>query len=279
MLPILAQSFNKQHNTMRHAMKKSTHVCRSAAFTALGLTACLLGSPAAHAQADPISYKLTGDIGGSVYSTQGLVRSKGTDNTVLPYAFFDYGRFFGRVDTFGFKTLSMGNGYLELVGRVSQEGWRANTAALAGLNNRDTPIPLGIGTFQKTPYGAFIFNAFFDAGKSRGSLLEATYAAEFKLGNVSFYPQIGLEHRSAKYTNYLYGVTPAESLASGYAAYNAGASTIPMLGIAADIPLNDSWVINMQLREKWMDSAITNSPLVVRKMQASGYLALSYRFK
>ena len=88
-----------------------------------------------------------------------------------------------------------------------------------------------------------------------------------------------MEHRSAKYTNYFYGVTPAESLASGYAAYNAGASTTPVLGLAADYSLTDNWIVNMQLRRKWLDSAVTNSPLVVRKTQDFGYIGLSYRFK
>ena len=250
------------------------------AFTALALTAAaLLGPHLAHAQAAPLTDKLVGDVGGAVYGTQSVIRSKGTDSTVLPYGFFDYGRFFARVDTFGVKTVPVGYGYLELVGRVSQDGWRADTAALAGLTDRKTPIPLGIGTFQQTPYGAFILNAFVDANKSRGALLEATYAAEFKLGRVSFYPQLGVEYRSARYANYLYGVTAAESLASGYASYNAGASTTPVLGLAVDVPLGNPWILSLQLRRKWLDSAVYNSPLVSRKTQDTGFVALSYRFK
>ncbi|MDB5963877.1 MAG: outer membrane protein [Polaromonas sp.] len=241
--------------------------------------ASLLASPAAHAQPAPIDYRLTGDVGGAVYSTQSIIRSRSNDSTVLPYGFFDYGRVFARVDTFGVKTLPMGYGYLELVGRVSQEGWRADTAALRGLNDRKTPVPLGIGTFQRTPYGAFFLNAFVDANKSRGALFEGVYAAEFNLGRVSFYPQLGVEHRTAKYTNYLYGVTAAESTASGYAAYSAGASTTPLIGLAVDVPLGESWAVNLQLRRKWLDSAITNSPLVSRKTQDTAFVALSYRFK
>ena len=243
------------------------------------LTAVFLIAGTAAAQTAPISYKLTGDVGAAVYSTQNVIRGKGNEATLLPYLFADYGRFFARVDTFGFKALPVGNGYLELVGRVSQDGWRANIAPLAGLTDRKTPLPIGIGTFQQTPYGAFIVNVFADAGSSRGSLFEATYAAEVKLGNLSIYPQLGVERRSAKYANYLYGVTPAESLASGYAAYNAGASTTPVLGLAADYSLTENWVVNMQLRRKWLDSAITNSPLVVSKTQDTGYIGLSYRFK
>jgi MipA family protein len=241
--------------------------------------ALVLGSISAHAQVAALTEKLTGDVGAGAFLTQSVIRSKDGKTSVLPYAFFDYGRFFARVDTLGFKTMQLGSGYLEVAGRVSQDGWRADTAALAGLFERKTSIPLGLGTFQKTPYGGFFLNAFVDANKSHGALLDATYAAQFKLGSWSFYPQLGLEYRNAKYNNYFYGVSPAESAASGYAAYNAGASTTPMLGLVADVPLSEAWVLNLQLRHRWLGSNVYNSPLVSRKTQDTGFVAVSYRFK
>jgi outer membrane protein len=247
----------------------------------LGLvgTALVLAPGIASAQDAPLTDRLVGDVGGAAYVTQSVVRSQDTKTSLLPYGFVDYGRFFARVDTLGMKTVSLGYGYLELAGRVSQDGWRADTAALAGLTDRKASIPLGIGTFQKTPYGAFFLNAFVDANKSHGTLLDATYAAEFKLGSVAFYPQVGVEYRNAKYTNYFYGVSPTESVASGYAAYNAGASTTPMLGLAVDVPLAEPWVLSIQLRHKWLDAAVSDSPLVDKKAQNSGFVALAYRFK
>ena len=241
--------------------------------------AALLASGMAGAQTSALTDRLVGDVGGAVYGSQSIIRGKGSDAAVLPYAFADYGRFFARVDTLGIKTVALGNGYLELAGRVSQDGWRANTAALAGLTDRKTSIPLGIGSFQQTPYGAFFVNAFVDANKSHGTLLEASYVAEFTLGPVSLYPQLGLEYRSARYANYFYGVTPAESVASGYAAYSAGASTAPVLGLAAEVPFGEAWVISMQLRRKWLAASVYNSPLVGSRTQDIGYVALSYRFK
>jgi outer membrane protein len=268
--------------TFKKCARKSSSTGLSISLQSLFLASLsavtLVGSCAAQAQPTPLTDRLTGDVGGAAYSTQSVIRSRGNDNTVLPYGFFDYGRFFARVDTFGVKTLPIGFGYLELVGRVSTDGWRANTATLAGLTDRKTPVPLGIGTFQETPYGVFILNAFVDA-KSRGALVEATYAAQFNLGRVSFYPQAGLEYRSAKYSNYLYGVSAAESVASGFAAYSAGASTTPLLGLAIDVPITGPWVINMQFRRKFLDSAVYSSPLVSRKTQDTGLIALSYRFK
>ena len=72
----------------------------------------LFASSLAFAQADPIDYRLVGDIGGAVYSTQSIVLSKSSQTRLLPYAYLDYGRFFARVDTFGLKTVKLGNGYL-----------------------------------------------------------------------------------------------------------------------------------------------------------------------
>jgi outer membrane protein len=263
-----------------HLKNMASRIVALSAARAFFFTVAMAGTSLAHAQSEPLTDRLVGDVGGAVYATQTVIRSKANDTTALPYLFADYGRFFGRIDTFGVKTLPIGYGYLELVGRVSTDGWRANTAALVGLTDRNTPVPLGIGTFQQTPYGAFIVNAFVDANKSRGSLFEVSYLGEFKLGRASIFPQVGFEHRSAKYSNYLYGVTTAESIASGYAAYNAGASTTPILGLGVDLPLGESqWFINLELRRKWLSASVYNSPLVARKTQDFGLVALSYRFK
>ena len=270
-------NFNKRRVHLRNLASRTRAASVALAFIG---TVALAVTSVAHAQPEPLTDRLVGDVGGAVYATQTVIRSKTNNTTVLPYLFADYGRFFARIDTFGVKTLPIGYGYLELVGRVSTDGWRANTAALGGLIDRKTPVPLGIGTFQQTPYGAFILNAFVDANKSRGSLFEASYLAEFKLGRASIFPQVGFERRSAKYSNYLYGVTTAESLASGYAAYNAGSSTTPILGLGVDVPLGESqWFINLELRRKWLSSSVYNSPLVARKTQDFGLVALSYRFK
>jgi outer membrane protein len=239
----------------------------------------LFASSLAFAQADPIDYRLVGDIGGAVYSTQSIVLSKSNQTRLLPYAYLDYGRFFARVDTFGLKTVKLGNGYLELTARVSQDGWRADTPALAGLTTRKTPIPIGLGTFQKTPYGAFFINGFVDVNKSHGSLFEATYVAEFKLGKFSIYPQLGLDYRSAKYNNYFYGVSSAESSASGFSAFNAGASLAPVIGLGIDVPISEPWVLNFQFRRQWLDANISSSPIVKSGAQNTGFAALSYRFK
>jgi outer membrane protein len=230
----------------------------------------------AHAQSALVD-RLQGDVGAAFYDTRSVVRGASADRVLLPYAYADDGRFYARVDTLGFKTWALGAGHLELSARVSLEGYASN-GALPGIRSRSDPAPLGLGTFQRTPYGAVFAYAFRDL-TSGGSLLEATYAAALALGPLQLYPAVGVERRSARYVDHLYGVSPAEAAASGRPAYAPGASTWPVASLTAQWPVLSDWSVVAQLRRKWFDHAVTDSPLVDAHAQDSGFVALAYHFK
>ena len=213
------------------------------------------------------------------YYTRSIIRGKSDALSVLPYGDFEYGRFFARVDTLGIKTLKMGNGYLELVGRVSQDGFSTNTPGLQGLGNRGTSIPLGIGTLQVTPLGGFMLNAFHDVRQSKGEWVEAIYAGEFDLPQVTFYPLLGAEYQSREYVRYYYGISAQEAAASRYALYQPAGSFNDFIGLIADIRLTDDYHLNAYVRRKWLGDAIRQSPIVSQRYLDTGYFSLSYRFK
>ena len=184
-----------------------------------------------------------------------------------------------RVDTVGYKTLKIGYGHLEFVGRLSFEGFKANDD-LPGIQDRESPILLGLGSFQKFDWGGVFVNAFVNASANHGYLAEAIYAGKFNTGPITFYPTAGVEYRSGKYVSHLYGVNATEALTSGRPAYTPdGFSLIPVLGLAAEFPISGNWGMNLQLRQRWLDGAIKNSPLVDKSTQTTGYAALVYRFK
>jgi MipA family protein len=224
------------------------------------------------------STQLVGDVGLALYRTPAITRASGDANVLLPYAFADYGSLFARVDTFGVKLMPLGAGHLELAARVSFEGYKP--LGTPGIQDRSTPLPVGLSTFQETPYGAFFVYGFYDTN-SGGTLLDAMYAAEFKLGSIHIYPQLGFERRSDKYVQHLYGVSAQESAASGntIAAYNASNSISPNLGFAFEYPLPNDYSLTLQVRKKWLDSSITDSPLVNSKSQLSSFLSLTRSFK
>lgn len=218
---------------------------------------------------------LTGHIGPGLLRTERNILGKSDKNTVLPYAYFDYKRFFARFDTFGFKTVKMGAGYLDLAARVNFDRMDAER----GLNRRSNSVPIGIGTLQETLFGAFFLNAFYDFNKSHGTLLEAIYAGRINVGHAQIYPQVGIERRSASYNNYFYGVTESESTASGFREYHASASTTSMLGLSIDVPITGNWVGSITFRRKWLGNGIANSPIVNHSTETMSLIAIKYHFK
>lgn len=241
----------------------------------LGALICVTSAQAAGSDGET---RFTGDLGGGVYLRSEMVRGTGPSTLVLPYVYGDYDRFYARIDTLGVRTVAFGHGHLELALRISLEGFDADTAETRGLSDRSHPLPIGIGTFQRTPIGGIFLYAFHDP-RSGGALLEATWGGRFDLGRIAFYPLLGLEYRSRDYVQHLYGVSAAESAASGLPAYSPGASTVPMAGLAATLPITGPWALQFQWRHRWLGDAIGDSPIVRSRSQDSGHFALTYEFK
>lgn len=252
----------------------SNRLARSIA-NRLAAPALALLLPAALAQASPTLPD--GDVGGAVFITQGVIRGEKQTRTPLPYAYFDYGPLFARVDTFGVSVSPLAYGDVEIAGRVSMEGYKAGDTGMPGIRDRHAPIPIGIGSFQDTPLGALFVYAFHDPVSS-GSLLEATYVAEFKAGSWTFYPELGVERRSARYVDHLYGVSASEAANAGIPAYAPSSATNAVLGLAGEIPLHGAWGLAWQWQHKRLGASIRHSPLVSVSSQDSGFVALTWHF-
>ena len=215
---------------------------------------------AAGARADePLHY--VGDLGLGVERTQASAPGASARTWALPYAYGDYGNLFVREDTFGVKTVPIGWGALEIVGRVSTEGTDADGP---GFAHRTNPRPLGLGTFQETPWGGVFVDAFVDT-VSGGTLLEASYAAELPVGPLTLYPQAGVTRRSARYDAHLYDVHAA--------------STTPVLQLSSELPFADTWVLLAHVQWEPFDDAVRASPRVDARSRTSALVALAWRFK
>lgn len=226
-----------------------------------------------------LSDRIKGDVGGAVYVSTNPVRNDGNTLIAVPYLYFDYGRFFARFDTFGVKTLPLGYGYLEVVGRVNLDGYRTDNPTLRGLAARQNSVPLGIGTFQETPIGGFFVNAFYDANQSRSGMYELMYAGEIEVGSGAIYPLVGVEHFSSRYTRYFYGVSPAEARRSIYPVYAPKATTTPMLGFVWEAPVAEDWNVIVYALRRWLGPAIHHSPQVNTRLQDEAFISLSYCYK
>ncbi len=219
--------------------------------------AALLATAAARADDAP---RWIGDLGIGVERTQASAPGAAARTWALPYAYGDLGPLFVREDTFGAKLVPMGWGALEVVGRVSTEGTDADGP---GLAHRRNPRPVGIGTFQETPWGGVFVDAFVDT-VSGGTLLEASYAAELPIGPLTLYPQACLARRSARYDAHLYDVHAA--------------STTPVLQLSGELPLAGAWVALAHAQWEPFDRAVRASPRVATRSRASALFALAWHF-
>ena len=246
-------------------------------------TALIAGNARADTEApaaDALADRIQGDIGVLAAGEQSPIRGERTSPQVFPFAFFDYGRLYARIDTVGVKTLHMGYGYLEVAGRVAFDGFTtAGNPALQGIQDRQNPVPLGFGTFQITPVGGFFIYALHDFNRSRGNQLEVTYVAEVDAGRVTLYPEAGFEHFTRQYTGYYFGVSPAEAAASGYAASSPGAVTTPFLCLFVQVEVARGWDADFYLRRKWLGAAVAASPLVDTARPLTGFAAITAHFE
>ncbi len=229
---------------------------------------------------DGLPDRIVGDIGAAVYTSNLHIGTEGTQSLPLPYAFFDYKRFFVRIDEVGIKTFKMGYGYLEVIGKINLDSYKVKSPINGGSINRSDPIPLGLGTFQETPIGGFFINAYQDFGKSKGALYEFLYFAEIETyKKVVVYPQVGIERQSSQYANYYYGISPGEANLTGYNAYTAPATNNLLAGLMVEIPVVDNWYLNIYGKRKWMGGGINNSPVMNRSFQDNIFAAVAYRFR
>jgi outer membrane protein len=214
------------------------------------------------------AWRYSGDVGLGVYRID-TIAGQNESSVMFPYLYGDWGPFYARVDTFGYKALPLGYGHLELSTRISFEGYRPTQAAWA---KRSSPRLLGLGTFQETPVGGFFAYAFHDT-VSGGAMLDTTYAAELDWGRLTLYPQLGLTRRSSAYVQHLYGVSPAQSDSAGVSPYQATASTVPNAGVAIEWSLSEHTKLAGEFKRRWLDHAQTASPMVFKKEQNSLLLA------
>lgn len=229
---------------------------------------------------DGLPDHIVGDVGVAIYTSNMHIGTEGTQSLLLPYAFFDYQRFFARIDEVGIKTVKMGYGYFEVIGKIDLNSYQVKSPMNGASINRSDPIPLGFGTYQETPIGGFFVNAYHDFGKSKGALYELLYFAELEtFQNIVVYPEVGIERQSNQYANYYYGINSGESNLTGYSTYNAPATNNLIAGFMVEIPVVDNWYVNLYGRRKWLGNGINNSPVMNRSFQDNIFAALAYRFK
>ncbi|MBV1909048.1 MAG: MipA/OmpV family protein [Kangiellaceae bacterium] len=111
----------------------------------------------------------------------------------------------------------------------------------------------------------------------QGFVFEGYYGKVASVRNWDLTYGLGFTWYSAKVANYNLGVE-AHELTEQLTVYNSGAAYAASLEFSAQIPVSQSWVLEVGVVHSFLSSNIKDSPLVVNEELSSALLGFSYVF-
>lgn len=116
------------------------------------------------------------------------------------------------------------------------------------------------------------------AGNSGGSLAKLSYLAKFKQGGLTVVPSAGVTWYDKKYNKYYYGISQAESDATGLNAYQPNADFSPFVSVMATYDMDDSLSLFFNQNTSLHGNEQLNSPKVKDRTISATTVGLLYTF-
>ena len=177
----------------------------------------------------------------------------------------------------GFRWVSEGGWELGAVGRIQTLGTGTSDAIeLIGLDDREWTLELApIIGWRGWPVH-INFKVYTEVlGRHDGLISQLGFSLPREWDRGYFVPTVELIHRDADYTNYYFGVSPAESLPTR-PEYQAGDSLGTSLRVRWGYELTDKWLLSGFAGVEFFDSAISNSPIVGEDKVWSTNISIAY---
>lgn len=165
--------------------------------------------------------------------------------------------------------------------KLTPAGLRPGSADLRGMGEVDmTALVSASGSVTLGP--ASLTGSLRQAVSShRGTLVEVGLALPWQLhrhAKLTLTP--GVTWADQRHMQAYFGVTPQQSAASGYSAFEAGAGVKSQhLVLDFDMAFSRHWHVQALLRVQRLTGDAADSPIVQRTRQASGMLAARYEFQ
>lgn len=116
------------------------------------------------------------------------------------------------------------------------------------------------------------------AGNSGGSLAKLSYLAKFKQGGLTIVPSAGVTWYDKKYNKYYYGISQAESDATGLNAYRPNADFSPFISVMATYDMDDNLSLFFNQNTSLHGNEQLNSPKVKDRTISATTVGLLYTF-
>ncbi|MFJ3046319.1 MipA/OmpV family protein [Herbaspirillum chlorophenolicum] len=254
------------------------------------LAACIAAAlllPTAHAQENaPTSVPQREDsqaaqwsLGLAAGTEQSPYRGYGNKTRALPLLMYN-GRYFQFMGTTAdLKLGTLGPVGFTLRAKYTDDGYEGSDAPiLNGMEKRKGSFWVGANAIWRNPYADLSLEWLTDAsGNSGGQTLKLRAEHQFKAGNFTLAPYLGINWMSSDYVDYYFGVRQNEATAQR-AAYQ-GSSTANLIGgLRTGYRLTPSQSLFLDVHVTRYGSGITDSPLVDRSSAAGVRAGYLYRF-
>lgn len=181
--------------------------------------------------------------------------------------------FFGEDDQWAFQGIA----------RLRTEGFDDDDSRyLNGMSDRDPTLELGLRYITDLDFAVMSLDFYHDVlDEHRGYEFRMTLRKSFRdvmnIESLNLTPIAGINWRNKQLNDYYYGVKSSEAIA-GRPAYDAGGSFGWLTGLQLDYKLSEKWSLLGMVNIEWLDSEITDSPIVDDDYAVSFLLGALYEF-
>ena len=248
------------------------------------VAATMLVLPLVHADEPYLSGGAVADSGTSRFGlglaasyTSGQYRGKDDTTALIPLVLYDnrYVHVFG--NTVDLKLPSFSTFTFALRAKYALgDGYKAGDSNyLAGMAERKGGVWLGGAATWKGALATVSAQWLKAPSDSKGQEVELSAEHHFNAGPVQLTPHVSVKLSDKKYVDYYYGV-PNDETRAGRPVYLANTSaTEDTIGLRATYPFNRHQLLLLDVTDTRRSSAISDSPLVDKKLSPSlkfGYL-------
>ena len=117
------------------------------------------------------------------------------------------------------------------------------------------------------------YTEVFNRHGGQSAEIEASLPMEFNWGYLI--PSITMIHNDATHNQYYYGIDESE-LRPNRETYFPGASVNPKVGLTWGYAVREKWLLSGSVNHEWLDSEITNSPIVGKDTLWSANFGVAY---
>lgn len=230
---------------------------------------------------------MAGDFsaGLGVVTSQKIFRDDARSTTPIPFINYRSNTFFIQGITAGYNFYKQDGLTAAAIIKGDMNAFdpdKATTSALKKLDERKAGALAGVQVSYILRPGDIISASLLGdvSGRHKAWIPELGWQHFFGFSDrtTQYFSNVDLKFNPAKYSNYYYGVSQAESLRSGLAAYAPGGK----VELSASLGVNHAITPKVSLTAiagvRNIGSGLGDSPLVQRSTALSGVLGVSYKF-